>query len=44
MELCLLAARTCQEWKMTSGVDDVQYTMRMIGVPDKDISLVLEKK
>ena len=43
MELSLLAARTCQEWRMPSGDKEVQFTMRMVGVPDKPISLLLEK-
>ena len=44
MELSLLTARLCQEWRMTSGDQEVQYTMRMVGVPDKSISLLIERK
>ena len=44
MQLCLLAARSCQEWRMMSGDQDVKFTMRMVGVPDKQISLELQKK
>eukprot|EP00092_Neocalanus_flemingeri_P014058 GFUD01015166.1.p1 GENE.GFUD01015166.1~~GFUD01015166.1.p1 ORF type:complete len:470 (+),score=101.94 GFUD01015166.1:86-1495(+) len=43
MELNLLASRACQEWKMTSGEKEVLFTMRMVGIPDKPISLHLEK-
>ena len=43
MQLSLLAARSCQDWRIKSGDPDIKFTMRMIGVPDKPISLVLEK-
>ena len=41
LELQLLVGRVCQRWGLTSNNERVEYTQRMIGVPDKPISFQL---
>ena len=41
LELQLLVGRVCQRWGLTSNNGRVEYTQRMIGVPDKPISFQL---
>ena len=41
LELQLLVARVCQRWSLRSHNERVEYTQRMIGVPDKPISFQL---
>ena len=41
LELQLLVAKVCQRWRLTSRNENVKYTQRMIGVPDKPISFTL---
>ena len=41
LELQLLVGRICQRWSLRSNNERVEYTQRMIGVPDKLISFHL---
>ena len=41
MELQLLVAKVCERWVLTTRNEDVKYTQRMIGIPDKPISFQL---
>ena len=41
LELQLLVGRICQRWSLRSNNERVEYTQRMIGVPDKPISFHL---
>ena len=41
LELQLLVARVCQSWSLRSNNQRVEYTQRMVGVPDKPISFHL---
>ena len=41
LELQLLVGRICQRWSLRSNNERVEYTQRMIGVPDKPISFQL---